>query len=313
MEVAKHENPCHRWGGAKIPLELVRQITSFFEWSFKETNSETVVHLFYNEDTEAWKAAVLPQKGYTGMSVTMLPDHPGTTQAIEALGPGFCECGTWHHHCKASAFQSGADNHDEAGRESGLHVTIGDIGTARYSLHARCKTHLGGNFTDAVLSDWVGFSVNYDLPPGLPEELVSPIIEHLICQPDAAVDFPEAWKENVIKVQPVYQQHQGNLYNWQPHWKSEPDNHKRIKPLDDPRVYAGHDLDQLAWVWQVEKKELALAVQKYQEDDLLLDIAEVMVEHRLEFQDVIAMLQGKGDADEETPKGNLYTAEDRDW
>lgn len=194
--------PTHRWTGAKIPVALVRQILAFFAWSMETTKSETVVHLMFHEDL-GWEAIVLPQEGHTGMTVKLLPDHENRTPTFQRLGlpngKPYHQMGTWHHHCSASAFQSGTDKSDELTKE-GIHLTTGDLGKPKLSVHARASFRK--TLTDVVLSDWFECGA-----AGVAEHLQAAQIQWELCQPAADTDtFPTWWTENVIKVvTPQYQ------------------------------------------------------------------------------------------------------------
>jgi hypothetical protein len=192
----EERTPTNRWAGGKIPLALWREVLSFLEWSQEATKSETVVNLFYHYDTHRWAAMVLPQKGFNGMTITLLPDHPQTVPTFQRLGDGWEQFGTVHHHCRASAFQSGTDSADERTKE-GLHITIGDLESARYSIHARTsfRTHMH----QAVLSDWFDV-VPQEVLAVLPEHLWDHAITHCLTTPVHG-EFPSWWKENVVRVE----------------------------------------------------------------------------------------------------------------
>lgn len=196
----------HRWVGKKIPIdELWSQIISFFQWSFKETKSETVVHLYYHEE-EGWKGLVLPQRGYTNLSVKTLPDHPNLNETMQRLGTNWgvlskdgthitgTPMGSVHHHCDISAFQSHTDTSDEKEQE-GIHITIGDLSKKSYSIHSRINFRK--TFTEAFLPDW--FKLDSQTAHLVPEFLHEKIIGYRLTQPVEENIFPEWWKENVLK------------------------------------------------------------------------------------------------------------------
>jgi hypothetical protein len=197
------ENPVNRWNGGRITLDLWHRITKFFEWSMKETKSEAMVHLFYHWKDERWDALVLPQKGYNGMRVDMLPDHPNYIPTFQKLGKGgedVIVMGSVHHHCDAPAFQSSGDRGTGAGggevTTTGLHATIGKVGSNQYDLHVRSTFRK--TITDVVLSDWFDIGPQYD---GLPSYLLSQIVHHFLTKPaPEGTVFPEWWKDNVINV-----------------------------------------------------------------------------------------------------------------
>ena len=185
--------PVNRWTGGKRTIAQHQQVTAFFEWTQKEYKSEAVIHWLYNEETRLWCPIALPQRG-VGMTVSLLEDHENWVPSFERGNRGDV-MGTDHHHCSSSAFQSGTDHNDEKTKE-GLHLTIGGVGTGKYSLHARSSFRK--NILPAVLSDW------YEVPEqyaGLPDDLQSAILTHLLTQPTPDVEFPEWWKANVVRWQ----------------------------------------------------------------------------------------------------------------
>ena len=195
--------PAHRWYGGRISDKLWREVLAFLEWSYKETKSEAIVNLFYHETTRQWAALALPQKGYTGMTAELMPEHPDTTPTFARLGAGWEQFGTVHHHCSAAAFQSGTDSADERTKE-GLHITIGNLGrSSGYSIHAR--TSFRRQMFDAVLNDWFEF-------PGvtlsdLPVEMSQRVLEYKLTRPNHPDHaFPDWWKANVIRVAPPLRQ-----------------------------------------------------------------------------------------------------------
>lgn len=196
IEVVEAEAPRNHWEGGKIPVSLWDQVLGFFEWSLAETQSETVVSLFYSRDRREWAAAAMPQKGHTGMTVALLPDHDNWAPTLHLVGEEFEEMGTVHHHCRTSAFQSGTDHKDEL-TKVGLHVTIGHVGSQEYSLHAR--TSFRQAILPAALSDW------FEAPEaiaGLPGKLLDGVLHHLLTRPRSGAEFPAWWKENVVRVPP---------------------------------------------------------------------------------------------------------------
>lgn len=199
VEVKSMECPVNRWKGPKRTLEQWKQVLAFFEWSYNETKNESVVHWFFHEADGKWEPMVLPQQG-VGLSVKLLTDHENYIPTFQRLGDGWEIMGTDHHHCQASAFQSGTDRNDETGKE-GLHTTVGDIGKETYSLD--CRSSFRNVIRPVSISDW------YELPPAfsdLPAHLTDPILKYLMTKPSPETPFPEWWKENVIR----YERHNWN-------------------------------------------------------------------------------------------------------
>ena len=205
--------PSMRWSGAKIPASVWREIVSFFQWSQEETESETQVRLLLNADTGEFKAWAFPQKYGTGMTAKELPSHEDYERQLneQMTGGQWIKFGTVHHHCSMGAFQSGTDSADET--EMGIHITLGNIGCARHSIHARVSLTIPGTlhadgttatkashgYYPAVLSDWFECP---DMPIVLTENLREEIVRHILCTPVErdSLQFPPAWAENLIQV-----------------------------------------------------------------------------------------------------------------
>ncbi len=210
----KEGSPIHRWHGKKIQPDQWRQVLAFFLWSLEETKSEAMIHGYYHEE-HGWHFLVLPQKGYTGMTVKLIEDHEGLKEA-EATLPGvwkpgepwdekYNAAGKWerrctvHHHCRSSAFQSGTDHADEKNKE-GLHITIGKLDEAKFDIHARCTPppSIKGEMTPVEYSDW--FDLDPNVAVQVPAELHGILIAHNLVRPPTNREFPEWWKKNVIRV-----------------------------------------------------------------------------------------------------------------
>lgn len=203
-EIKKAEIDAHYFNGLKIPtLDIWPQVIAFFEWSYAQHQSESVVHLYYhaNNPSRGWLPLVLPQKSNGGMTARVLEDHPNyiPTQArlreTLLLSPDdmYIEC-TVHHHCRGSAFASGTDKSDEQ-QKDGLHITIGGIATGKYDIHARTvfrKKELGVCYTD-----W--FEIDEFAAAHLPVEVHEVYIKGLLTKQYPGATFPEWWKENYVK------------------------------------------------------------------------------------------------------------------
>lgn len=192
----------NRWCGPKIAMEQVREILAFFRWTYDTYKDEAMIHGFVH-DTLGWAFLVLPQQG-RGMAVDLINDHPNRIPTYERLRtpdgqPGWTLMSTWHHHCNCSAFQSGHDHSDEKTKE-GLHITIGGLGSAKYSIHSR--TSFRHDFMPAELMDW--FEIDASVAELLPEEMHQQLLEHMLVKPPPADQaFPEWWKDNFIRPAPI--------------------------------------------------------------------------------------------------------------
>ena len=101
--------------GPKLAPELWHQVLSFFRWTHKEHQSECQVRLYVNVKLGRWAAWAFPQAARTGMTAQGIAgarnhgEEPRRRFASWSSEPSddWLYFGTVHHHCSASAFQSG--------------------------------------------------------------------------------------------------------------------------------------------------------------------------------------------------------------
>lgn len=207
VQVDTKTSPTLQFSGAKMPFELWQQICTFLRWTNAEFKSEAIIQLFYNEDTNQWKAWAMPQYVGTGMTVSQCTDDEvwaefERTQRVHLQG--FEPIGSVHHHCDGSAFQSGTDAADEKNKP-GLHITLGHMTRQTMSFHARVSFRQ--QFYEVNLNQW------FDLPASLqevPDSAKSAVLAALIVEPGVA-DYPEVWRENCHK-KPSTVVHYGSNY-----------------------------------------------------------------------------------------------------
>lgn len=144
-----------------------------------------------------------------------------------SLGDGWAEAGSVHHHCSSGAFQSGTDHSDEM-KASGLHITIGKIGSDEYEIDARFRE--GESFTEPQLSSF------FEVPEYLthvPSKFQYKIFEYLLCKKGngdlARKDWIAQCKEKPVVQNSFYTQ--GYRYNGYGH-SSVPFNHNVHKLPD---------------------------------------------------------------------------------
>jgi len=125
--------------GKPIPMFMWHDIMHCMKQTQDQFNSEALVFLFYDADSNQPWSWWLPPQQTNGMTVKSLPDDPEYKKQ-RAKYPDLM-LGTVHHHCTSSAFQSGTDEADEVNRE-GLHFTIGHLNKAKFDIHFRMS--LGG-------------------------------------------------------------------------------------------------------------------------------------------------------------------------
>jgi hypothetical protein len=146
--------PVIRWKDVKISARMWGRIKSFMLWSQQQFSSEAQLRLYFNDRSKRWRALVWPQYIGTGLYSEELKEHEHKAMLLKLVDPdkGWYEYGTVHHHCTASAFQSGTDHKDEIVRP-GIHITIGNILSGTYTLHARFV--INKTLYDVVLEDWI--------------------------------------------------------------------------------------------------------------------------------------------------------------
>lgn len=187
--------------GPKISPEVWQQVLAFFQWTYDTTHSESQVRLFTNLKERRWAAWAFPQKAKTGMSADELDTDETKKQRAQFNDKdGWIYFGTVHHHCNASAFQSGTDKANEE-RIDGLHITVGNMGGPRYDLHARF--YLSGFCFEPDMSKL--WDIGDNLTALLPVDLYDRVARHQMCtKAPTATEFPAQWKENLIEVKEAF-------------------------------------------------------------------------------------------------------------
>jgi hypothetical protein len=189
-----------QYNGPKFAPAMWHQVLSFFRWTNKEMASESQVRLYVNIKLGRWGAWAFPQEARTGMSareivVQETPEQARERFAAWAAEPSadwlyFC---TVHHHCEASAFQSGTDEANERNQD-GLHLTVGHLDADRHDLHARF--YLAGNCFEPDLS--LFWPVEPELAAQVPATLLDAVARFQMGG-KVVVDFPDQWRKNVIE------------------------------------------------------------------------------------------------------------------
>jgi len=100
----------------KIPGKWIAKVMGFFKAVYEEYRSESIVLLFYNEETGKYKI-IPPVQKVAGASCDY--DKGITIEGMTMIG-------TIHSHGNMSAFHSGVDDDDEE-HFDGLHITLGDL------------------------------------------------------------------------------------------------------------------------------------------------------------------------------------------
>jgi hypothetical protein len=189
----------------KIDPAEWNRVLAFLAWSYQHTHSEAQLRAFLNIKTRQWRFWAFPQICGTGMTTKEIAEASPERDAQRAQfgdAEGWCAFGTIHHHCSASAFQSGTDEADEI-LQDGLHITVGHMDQKQYDIH--CRFYIGGNRFDPDMSlfwdlgdvfgnvpDWI---MRY-VPQGVGNELA----RKAMCFPAPEnTAFPDEWKANLIE------------------------------------------------------------------------------------------------------------------
>ncbi len=286
------------WTGPKFTKEQWHEMLAFFKWTYDINKSESQVRLFVNKDR--WAIWAFPQKANTGMTSHEMETEESVKQRDLFQPPpkgDWTYFGTVHHHCGASAFQSGTDAANEE-KIDGLHITIGKMDEKKHDLHARM---LIGGLTYKANMTW--FWDIGDLKDEFPEDMHHVVATHQMCKPAPKdTQFPQQWKDNYIEVKPVVTEikaHQdwhghGGSYNY---GLSEEDRNcklaswkiqKLVKMVDDFQadlIVRGVDIEEEEWFSYVLSYDTM--------DHSIMDFIRCMGKHDVQWEDIMAYAEFK--------------------
>lgn len=194
VAVTTAENLGFSWNGGMIPFELWEQIVAFMRWTQKEFKGEGHCTLFYNLNTKEWKAWPFPQQPM-GMTVKLLENDPQYAIDRKQFGSDWVMAGSVHHHCEASAFQSGTDSADEKDKE-GIHITVGHVLKETVDLHARKV--MNGAMHECSLAEFIAEPEYVGFIPKWLRKTTDTNWKEVYGNVTNR-DFPEEWKPNVRK------------------------------------------------------------------------------------------------------------------
>jgi hypothetical protein len=189
--------------GPKMSPEVWNQILAFFKWTYDETKSESQVRLFVNPKEKRWSAWAFPQKANTGMTAQEIENSEAVEQRKQfSVADGWIYFGTVHHHCSASAFQSGTDESNEKNQD-GIHITVGNLNSNQYSIDWRfyLNPYRVNSFN---LCDFWDITEAYESIPTALRSLLKAdakeeIAKRLMGVPaPEGTEFPQLWKDNLI-------------------------------------------------------------------------------------------------------------------
>lgn len=205
--------------GPKFSKEMWNEVLSFFKWTQADYRSEAQVRLYVNPEI-GWKAWAFPQKGNTGMTSQELPELPEFKAQRAQFGDEWIPYGTIHHHCSASAFQSGTDSSNEKGQE-GIHITVGNMDKDVHDIHTRFY-YKGCKFSPDMSLFWdIGESIKAKAEEMRMLFSFTADMSHIAVNQMSATcskeqPFPEVWKSNymVARVEAVTQFQRGPIGQW---------------------------------------------------------------------------------------------------
>ena len=271
--------------GPKFDPEMWYQVLSFFRWTDKEMDSESQVRLYVNTKLGRWGAWAFPQEAGTGMSAREIATQETSEQATARFASWGSEpSGDWryfctvHHHCDASAFQSGTDEENERNQD-GLHLTVGRMDAERHDLHARF--YLAGNcFAPDMSRFWL---VDPELAQQVPASLHDELARFQMCE-KVVVDFPDAWRENV-----VYKERQAEeRFPQRIQSDTWPDRHHLDLPEWLRVEQALREISHRSKASLLQEEDCVAALQSAIEDPALNLIIAACLKHRVCPEDILA-------------------------
>lgn len=271
--------------GPKIPPSEWHRVLSFFRWTYETTRSESQVRLYVNTSAGTWSAWAYPQEARTGMTAKELDTPAHKEQRTQFPDDkGWIYFGTVHHHCSASAFQSGTDKWNEE-KQDGLHITVGNIDKARHDLH--CRFCLDGEQFDPDMSHFWDSGIQGEVPV----ELLDKIARYQMGS-RVEVEFPGQWRENLIEVKSVVPSYQGGLgYNsgdYRPGWMGG--NHASVetfKPAWERARDAIREMESKCLENNILEEDLQMALSEVATDLTFALICDAIFHHKVEIDDIL--------------------------
>ena len=282
--------------GPKFSAQMWHQVLSFFRWTHKEMDSESQVRLYVNIKLGRWGAWAFPQEARTGMSAREIATPETPEQAIARFASWGSEpSGDWlyfatvHHHCSASAFQSGTDEANERNQD-GLHLTVGRMDAERHDLHARF--YLNGNCFAPDLSRF------WPVDPALAEQVPPTLLDELArfqMGEKVVVDFPDAWRKHVVEVVAHGHQTDGRqLGSLLQRWPD--DEWPNPRQLDQPvwirTGRAAREISDRCGASSLTDEDFVVALQALAENPAASLIVEACVKHQVTPEELLGEVQG---------------------
>jgi hypothetical protein len=285
--------------GPKFSAQMWHQALSFFRWTHKEMDSESQVRLYVNTKLGRWGAWAFPQEARTGMSAREIATPETPEQAMARFASWESEpSGDWlyfatvHHHCSASAFQSGTDEANERNQD-GLHLTVGRMDAERHDLHARF--YLNGNcFAPDLSRFWpVDPALAEQVPPTMHDELARFQMGEKV-----VVDFPDAWRKHVVDVRSevLANGHQtGGYLLGLDHRRGETDPWPNPRQLDQPvwirTGRAAREISDRCGASSLTDEDFVVALQALAENPVASLIVEACLKHQVTPEELLGEVQ----------------------
>lgn len=277
--------------GAPIPSDLWYQVTSFFQWTFDTTHSESQVRFFYNPKKKEWIAWAFPQEARTGMTAKELDWQTNEeSRKQRAALPDAADLVlfmTVHHHCACTAFQSGVDQSNEIGQD-GLHITVGSMDKERHDLH--CRLYVSRvEFMPDMSRFWdIGAVLREDTPEKCWHDIsVRQMGKKVI------VPFPDQWKANLIEIKPAPVSVPVRGGDWHPtDWRGSQfaygnhDNEPEWKRVEYAAQQAVDDIEDAGFMLE----DLEERVQFVYKDKIIEAIFDACTSLRVDFEAVVREL-----------------------
>lgn len=202
--------------GPAISRDAWNEVLSFFIWTNTHHHSESQVRAYVNTKKKEWAFWAFPQEARSGMSAHEIMGKDFDEQrAMFSDTDGWTYFGTVHHHCNATAFQSGTDQSNEKNQD-GLHITMGRMQENRLDMHARFYLS-GALFTPDMSEFW---DIGEQLKEMTPPESRDAIARYQMTSPPKSPSFPKAWEKNLIEIKTYAPGYGGYMKGYSPNVSS---------------------------------------------------------------------------------------------
>jgi len=130
----------------KLSIQQMKLIIKFFHDVYKTLQSEVMVLLYYNYQTQHLDIRTPPEQVVSGGSIQYQFGPP--------RNDGYILIGSIHSHGSMGAFHSGTDKHDETSFD-GLHITIGQLSKDDYYFTFSSQLVVNGHRQDYPVDKWL--------------------------------------------------------------------------------------------------------------------------------------------------------------